>query len=89
MDPVGVAIADYNGDGKLDIAVANDGDTVPGSFTILRGKGDGTFAVTPGGDIGAGVNSMTQADFNGDGKPDLAVFSFGTSEATILLNTSH
>jgi len=89
-NPIGVAIADFNGDGKLDIAVANDGPTgATGSFTVLRGKGDGTFTVTPGGNIGCNPISVALADFNGDGRPDLAVFNVQSTEATILMNTSH
>lgn len=37
-DPVSVAVADFNGDGILDLAVVSDGD-----LSILLGKGDGTF----------------------------------------------
>lgn len=40
--PISVAIADFNGDGKPDIAVANSAD---GTITLLEGNGDGTFTV--------------------------------------------
>jgi hypothetical protein len=76
LDPLAATVADFNGDGKLDIAVAdyarNTG--VPGSVTILLGNGDGTFtqaAATP--PTGDSPVSITAADFNGDGKMDLAV----------------
>jgi len=64
---VHVIARDFNGDGNLDI-IASTGD-------ILLGKGDGTFTVAPTtlgivGNAGAGI---TTADFNHDGKPDLAV----------------
>ena len=36
----GIVTGDFNGDGKLDIAVANTGD---GTVSVLYGKGDGTF----------------------------------------------
>ena len=63
-------IADLNGDGKLDIAVAADS----GSITVLFGNGDGTFhagpVITAG--LGQGPVSVIAADFNGDNKLDLA-----------------
>ncbi|MGO4884948.1 MAG: FG-GAP-like repeat-containing protein [Bryobacteraceae bacterium] len=64
------AIADLNGDGKLDLAVAADS----GSVTVLLGNGDGTFkpgaTITTG--LGYGPAAVIAADFNGDGKLDLA-----------------
>jgi hypothetical protein len=69
-----VAVADVNGDGKLDIAVAN---VASDNVGVLLGNGDGTFqpAVTyaPGGILGQGPQSVALADVNGDGKPDLLV----------------
>jgi len=57
-----IVIADFNGDGKLDLATGS---------SILLGNGDGTF--TLGGGFVAGNGPLTVADFNGDGKPDIAV----------------
>ncbi|MBZ5535860.1 MAG: VCBS repeat-containing protein [Acidobacteriia bacterium] len=73
-----VAVADFNKDNKLDLAVV--------SFTgvsIILGKGDGTFQ--PSQDIGivSSPKSLAAGDFNGDGKTDLAVAT--TSEISILL----
>jgi len=66
-----VAVADLNGDGKPDIAVANLGSNTAG---VLLGNGDGTFqsAVTydSGGDY---PSSIAVADVNGDSKPDLLI----------------
>ncbi len=64
-----VAIADLNGDGKLDLAVAADSGN---NVTILLGNGDGTFRT--GSTLTAGQNpaAAIAADFNGDGKLDLA-----------------
>jgi hypothetical protein len=63
-----IAVADVNGDGKLDIIVAN------GNVSVLLGNGDGTFqpAVTNVSG-GLGADSLVVADINGDGKPDLIV----------------
>src|SRR5437870_4893944 len=77
MSPVGIAIADFNGDGKPDIAVANSGS---GNVSILLGNGDGTFQAAVNFDAGmASPSSVAVGDFNGDGKPDLAVFQPGSS----------
>ena len=64
---VHVLTGDFNGDGKLDI-IASTGD-------ILFGKGDGTFTVAPTtlGILGNAGLGLTSADFNHDGKADLAV----------------
>lgn len=68
-----VALADVNGDGHLDVAVADENDPV-GLVAILQGNGDGTFqpAVTYNSG-GRSAVSIGIADLNGDGKPDLVV----------------
>src|SRR5436189_2029284 len=79
--PFGLAIGDFNGDGKLDLAVANfDVSTV----TILLGSGDGTFAPASSPPASAGP-ALVVGDFNGDGKLDLAVTNRGNSTLIILL----
>jgi len=68
-----VAVADFNGDGNPDLAVVNVGNPDPGSVSILLGNGDGSFL--PANDIAAGQHpiSLWVADFDGDGRLDLAV----------------
>jgi hypothetical protein len=69
-----VAIADFNGDGKIDVACG-------ASDFLLLGNGDGTFQpVSPLGFEGTGIAA---GDFNIDGRPDLAV-----GGVAILLNIS-
>jgi hypothetical protein len=61
--------ADFNGDGKLDLAIAGNA----GFVTILLGNGDGTFKQGTNITISGTASSITLADFNGDHKPDIAI----------------
>src|SRR5438477_7779007 len=78
QQPHAVLVYDFNGDGKPDIAVLNLGGTSSstgeGSVSILLGNGDGTFQAAKNFDVG-GINptSFAVADFNDDGKLDLAI----------------
>jgi hypothetical protein len=80
VQPTSIAVADVNNDGNLDIVVANlciDGNCPNdggGGMGVLLGNGDGTFQPTIINYSG-GFNSYTLAlaDFNGDGKLDVAV----------------
>ena len=75
--PLSVAIADFNSDGKPDLVTAN-ADPTDGEATILLGRGDGSFGTpsplswTPAG-FTRNAQSVTVADFNADGKADVAV----------------
>jgi uncharacterized repeat protein (TIGR01451 family) len=75
-NPSGVVVADFNGDGKPDIAVVNSGSN---NVSILLGNGDGTFQAAKNFDAGNSMNAIFAADFNGDGKQDLALFLPGSS----------
>jgi hypothetical protein len=77
-----VAVGDFNGDGKLDLAVANytqnqsRPDSEPGSVAVLLGEGDGSFQDPVNYDAGQAPRAVAVGDFNGDGKLDLAVASY-------------
>ena len=68
-----IAVADFNGDGKLDLALTNS-ENPANAVAIVLGNGDGTFQNPPllysAGLLPAAVVNL---DVNGDGKPDLAV----------------
>ena len=84
--PVAVAAADFNGDNILDLAVANSADD---TVTVLLGAGTGRFTAAPYSPLAVGKNpaAVAAADFNGDGKPDLAIANSGDNTLTVLLNT--
>jgi len=80
--PHGVVAADFNGDGKLDFAVAND---TSNDVSILLGNGDGTFRPAVNYGAGSSPNSVSVGDFNGDGKLDLVVADNFTNTVSVLL----
>jgi hypothetical protein len=82
--PYCVAIGDLNGDGRLDLATANEESN---TVSVLLGNGDGTFG--PKSDYGAGSNPFSVAigDLNGDGKPDLAVANAGSGTVSVLMGS--
>ena len=88
--PQDVAVADFNGDGKPDIAVVNSGNNNLQILLNNTAQGASAASFTASAAIGAGATPVwvAAADFNGDGKPDLAVFDNGSSSVLILLNTT-
>ena len=68
--------ADFNGDGKLDLACLGEDANTQGQLFVALGNGDGTFgtptlSLLSGGDV-VPESGLTAADFDGDGKIDLA-----------------
>ena len=83
---VSVVVGDFNRDGKPDLAVANYNST---NVSVLLGNGDGTFesaiSFSVGGYPAYSPESLAIADFDRDGRPDLAVAICGG--VSVLLNT--
>jgi hypothetical protein len=82
VGPVSVTSADFNMDGRIDLAVAN---ATSGTVSVLLGNGDGTFSPFVTLTAGTTPSQVLSTDFNGDGKPDLVVSNSGSNNATVFL----
>ena len=82
-DPQGVAVGDFDGDGKADLVSANFKSN---SVSVYLSNGDGTFKPKASYPVGTNPISVAVADFNGDGHPDLAVANAGSGNVSVLLN---
>src|SRR6266566_370531 len=83
--PVAIAIGDFNGDGKPDLAVANSGSN---NVSILLNNGDGTFQAAVNYAAGTSPSAILTGDFNGDGKQDLIIANLGDVDNHVNGNLS-
>ncbi|MGA2740903.1 MAG: FG-GAP-like repeat-containing protein [Bryobacteraceae bacterium] len=82
QDPTGIAVADFNQDGNMDLAVANAGDA---SVTILFGDGKGAISSTLTQKTGIGMHPVSLAVGNFGGSPGLAVVNQLDGTVTVLI----
>ncbi|MCY2993082.1 MAG: FG-GAP-like repeat-containing protein [Planctomycetota bacterium] len=81
--PVSVAVGDLNGDGRADLAIANNDSNTVG---VLLSQAGGTFAAaTTYGSGGNAPRSVAIRDLNGDGRVDLAVANSDSNTVGVLL----
>lgn len=83
--PFGVALADFDRDGGVDIAV-NSVVPVPGGVGIMRNDGRGGFAAPQWLGVGISKASVLAGDMNNDGWPDMAFHDLATSGVWAMLN---
>src|SRR2546428_219321 len=82
--PDSVAVGDFNGDGKLDLAVANFDSS---DVSVLLGNGDGSFKAALTFGAGRGPSFVAVGDFNGDGTEISAVAILDSRAVSVLLGT--
>ena len=82
--PVAIAAADFNNDGVVDLAIANNSAN---TVTVLLGNGSGGFTAAAGSPFASGANPVALAvgDFNHDRAIDIAVVNSGDSTVKLLL----
>ena len=86
--PHGIAVADFNGDRKLDIAIDSWAEN---KVLVIFGKGDGAFQ-TPGVKFDVGrmpYQRLRAADVNEDGNADIITSNFESSSVSVLLADGH
>ena len=92
--PVSVALADMNGDGRMDVITgggffgvgAGEGEEASDLVTVLLGDGKGNLSLAKVYRTEPSLFGLAVADLNGDGKPEVIAASQDTDTASVLLN---
>ena len=83
-----LAVADFNSDGKVDLAFSNGTPSAAANFYTMPGTGIGSFLpAAPFIAAGGSARKIVTADFNGDGKPDIASTDSAQNKVNVTLNS--
>ena len=82
----GLAVADFNGDGHLDIVANNPSAGKSTGVQVFPGTGKGTFGKPASYMVSNVPGAIAAGDLNGDHHPDIAINQFGTGSVAVFLN---
>ena len=90
-NPSSVSTGDFNGDGKLDLAISNRGSNSVSVFRNTISSSGGTISFAAKVDYSTGINpqSVSTGDLDGDGKTDIAIANYGSDSVSVFSNTSN
>ena len=84
-NPNSLALGDFNGDGFPDIVVGSVDSGGNGKVAMLAGNGDGTFRTAVEYATAGLIEALLAADFNADGKLDIAAVNSSTANVSVLV----